>query len=288
MEASHWDLSHAGTPVYSGVDCTACGGVSPGSQQRGPVPSAAAASAHGGILLGPQPGYPDYSGVDLKKLHFLIEIVKHYWPVSNLSFISKIIEKHVNVQMIEHDEIYDLAEDFQSAYTKFCSTETAPLRVKNDLLTATDSKGAAILVLLDLSAAFDTIDHQLLISRLDHAYGKKDDALTWMKSYLTGHTQMVVINGNVSSTHVLEYGFSQGSVLEPKNFKRYSKPIGIIARKHRLGFHLYADDSQLYVTLSPKDTTDLHTTIERVQIVLRKCKSGCQQITSNVMVTKLR
>ena len=81
----------------------------------------------------------------LEKLHLLIEILKNYRPVSNLPFISKIIEKHVDVQMIAHDVTYNLAEDFQSAYTKFCSTETALLRVQSDLLTAIDTKGAAFL-----------------------------------------------------------------------------------------------------------------------------------------------
>ena len=94
-----------------------------------------------------------------------------------------------------------------------------------------------------------------------------------MKSYLTGCTQMAVINGKVSSPHVLEYGVPQGSVLGYKNFKRYSKPIGIITRKHRLGFYLYTDDSQLYVTFSPKHTTDIHTSIERIQ----NCVKGLQE-----------
>ena len=201
----------------------------------------------------------------LKKISLLIEILKNYRPVSGLPFISKILEKHVDGQMTTHDVDNDLAETFQSAYTKFSSTESALLRVQSDLLMAVDSKGAALLVLLDLSAAFDTIDHSVLLNRLEHAYGLKDVALAWMESYLTNRTQSVIINGVTSSPKTLVYGFPQGSVLGPKNFKRYSKPIGIIARKHGLSFHLYADDTQLYVTFSPKDQHDQLQAIKTLQ-----------------------
>jgi hypothetical protein len=201
----------------------------------------------------------------LKKMNLLIEPLKNYRPVSGLPFISKILEKHVDGQMTTHDVENNLAESFQSAYTQFSSTESALLRVQNDLLMAVDSKGAALLVLLDLSAAFDTIDHAVLLNRLEHAFGLKDTALTWMESYLTNRTQSVVINGVASSPKALMYGFPQGSVLGPKNFKRYSKPIGVIARKHGLLFHLYADDTQLYVTFSPKDLQDQLQAITTIQ-----------------------
>ena len=112
-----------------------------------------------------------YSTPLFKKLDLLIEILKNYRPVSNLPFISKIIEKHVDNQMTDHDVQYELSEDFQSAYSTFCSTETALLRVQNDLLMAVETKGAALLILLDLSAAFDTINHQILLECLQHAMG---------------------------------------------------------------------------------------------------------------------
>ena len=175
------------------------------------------------------------------------------------------MEKHVDGQMTQHDKTHDLAEMFQSAYTECCSTETALLRVQNDLLMSLDTKGAALLVLLDLSAAFDTIDHAILLQRLEHAHGLKDTALAWMKSYLSDRQQSVVINGTISAPKALEYGFPQGSVLGPRNWKRYSAPIGAIARKHNLSFHLYADDTQLYVTFSPKDKSDMEAAIAKVE-----------------------
>jgi predicted DNA binding CopG/RHH family protein len=178
----------------------------------------------------------------LKKLSLLVEFLKNYRPVSGLPFISKIMEKHFDGQMSIHDKTYDLADHFQSAYTEFCSTETALLRVQSDLLMAVDTKGAALLILLDLSAAFDTIDHEILLTRLEYAFGLKDQALAWMRSYLTDRQQCVVVNGAMSNPKALEFGFPQGSVLGPRNWKRYSAPIGVIARKHGLSFHLYADD----------------------------------------------
>ena len=99
----------------------------------------------------------------IKKLIFDCEIFKNYRPVSNLSFISKLIERIICVQLVDHLKENDLYEIFQSACRQLHSTETALLRVQNDILQAVDSEGGAILILLDLSAAFDTIDHQKLL-----------------------------------------------------------------------------------------------------------------------------
>ena len=103
----------------------------------------------------------------IKKIILDAEILKNYRPVSNLSFLSKLIERIVCVQLVNHLDKNGLYEVFQSAYRQLHSTETALLRVQNDILQAVDSRGGAILVLLDLSAAFDTIDHETLIRTLD-------------------------------------------------------------------------------------------------------------------------
>ena len=98
----------------------------------------------------------------IKKIILDAEIFKNYRPVSNLSFLSKLIERILCVQLVNHLDKNGLYEVFQSAYRQLHSTETALLRVQNDILQAVDSRGGAILVLLDLSAAFDTIDHENL------------------------------------------------------------------------------------------------------------------------------
>ena len=113
----------------------------------------------------------------IKKIILDVEILKNYRPISNLSFLSKLIERIVRVQLVNHLDKNGLYEVFQSAYRQLHSTETALLRVQNDILQAVDSRGSAILVLLDLSAAFDTIDHETLIRTLDAYCGIKGDSL---------------------------------------------------------------------------------------------------------------
>ena len=139
---------------------------------------------------------------------------------------------------------HDLNEKKQSAYRCYHSTETALLKVQNDLLVAMDKSCGVFLVLLDLSAAFDTIDHDILNKRLHDNLGLSGTALAWMNSYLRGRSQYVVINGTKSD---LQYGVPQGFVLGPIRFTIYTSPIGAIAKRHNLEIHLYADDTQIYI-----------------------------------------
>ena len=149
----------------------------------------------------------------IKKLILDCEIFKNYRPVSNLSFVSKLIERIVCMQLVDHRKENDLYEIFQSAYRQLHSTETALLRVQNAILQAVDSEGGAILVLLDLSAAFDTNDHQKLLDLLDYSFGIRGDALRWFKSYLQDRTQTVQIGSSTSEPVTLKYGVPQGPVL---------------------------------------------------------------------------
>ena len=103
-----------------------------------------------------------------------------------------------------------MLDPLQSAYSDKHSTETALIKVQNDILSALDAGSSAILLMLDLSAVFDTINHDILLSRLCNVYGITDDALDWFKSYLTGWIQRVVIEDAVSVDQ--ELGFPQGSV----------------------------------------------------------------------------
>ena len=114
-------------------------------------------------------------------------------PVSNLCFVSKLIELIVCFQLVDHLQENELYEIFRSAYRQLHSTETALLRVQNDILQAVDSEGGAIF-LLDVNAAFDTtIDHQKLRDLLDYWFGIRWDDLKWLKSYLEDRTQTVQI-----------------------------------------------------------------------------------------------
>ena len=92
--------------------------------------------------------------------------MKNYRPVTNLSFLSKIIEKVVSKQFLEHVNKYELLDSMQSAYREGHSVETALVKVKNDIELALDCKKGTLLVLLDGSAAFDTVDIRILLDRL--------------------------------------------------------------------------------------------------------------------------
>ena len=155
------------------------------------------------------------------------------------------------MQLVDHLKENDLYEIFQSAYRQLHSTETALLRVQNDILQAVDSEGGAILVPLNLSAAFDTIDHQKLLDLLDYSFGIRGDPLKWFKSYLQDRTQTVQIGSSTSEPVTLKYGVPQGSVLGPILFTMYTTPLGNVIRNHNLDFHFYADDTQLYISFNP-------------------------------------
>ena len=192
----------------------------------------------------------------IKKALLDPEVFKNFRPVSNLTYISKLIERVVADRLNTHLNQNGLHECMQSAYKEHHSTESALLKVQNDLLMAIDSDGGAILVLLDLSAAFDTIDHEILFRRL-FSLGIIGNALQWFKSYLTNRRQSVLINGVRSTTRDLPFGVPQGSVLGPILFTLYTSPLGDIARKYGLRFHLYADDTQLYITFRPMDSASI-------------------------------
>ena len=112
-------------------------------------------------------------------------------PISNLKVVSKLVEKVVATQLTDHVMKHHLDETFQSAYKNSHSTETALVRVQNDILCAIDNNESVILLLLDLSAAFDTVDHSILLSRLRDRFGVNGTAAAWFESYLTSRTQFV-------------------------------------------------------------------------------------------------
>ena len=117
-------------------------------------------------------------------------------------------------------------------------------------------------MLLDLSAAFDTIDHNALLHRLETYFSVTGDFLAWFNSYLKNRTQSVVIDDCVSQPSVLHYGVPQGSVLGPLLFCCYTAPLGDIIRRHDLSHHLYADDTQIYFSISPSSSSGATAKVE--------------------------
>jgi hypothetical protein len=184
----------------------------------------------------------------LKKLTLDNETFKHFRPVSNLAYISKLIERIVAVRLTNHMNENGLHEMLQSSYKNFFSTETVTLKVQNDILQAIDNQKCVALILLDLSAAFDTVDHEILLTRMETRLGITGNALQWFRSYLSDRTQAVSINGAKSQSQPLKYGVPQGSVLGPLLFLAYVLPLGDIIREDDVSFHFYADDTQLYIS----------------------------------------
>ena len=144
-------------------------------------------------------------------------------------------------------------EECQSAYQENLSTETALLKIKTDILDAIDKKEVMCLVMLDLSATFDTVNHHLLLNRLKYRVGLCDLALTWLKSYLTNRTQCVVIQNEDGYTAQLAkmpltQGIPQRLILRPILFNLFVAPLGELCRAKGVSFQGYADDTQNYLS----------------------------------------
>ena len=173
-------------------------------------------------------------------------------------------------QINTHINSSNTSNQYQSAYRKFNSTEMALLKIHNDILASIDASKVTGLTLLDLSAAFDTIDHTILLRRLDDWFGVTEKALDWFKSYLTGRCQRIKLGDCLSSKADLRFGVPQGSVLGPLLFTLYTTPLSSMICEHAIPHHLYADDSQLYVSFASEDSA---ATLNGLQLCLASVQS---------------
>ena len=180
--------------------------------------------------------------------------LKNYRPVSGLGFISKLVERVVASQLNDHVSLNGLENVRQSAYKLGHSTESALLSIKNDVHLAFAKGEATAVVLLDQSAAFDTIDHDTLLNSLSSWFGVSGVVLDWFKSYLSDRVQCIKIGSILSDAKKLLYGVPQGSVLGPILFSLYTTPLSKVIQNHPgISFQFYADDTQLYVHLTHKN-----------------------------------
>ena len=125
------------------------------------------------------------------------------------------------------------------------------MKVQNDIAEALDQKRVVVLVMLDLS--FDVIDLGIMLTHLQHSFGVTAEALDWMRSYFSGRTQCVSVGPATSFNAHLCCGVPQGSVLGPKVYYIYTKPVGDIVKTHNLRYHCYADDTQIYLSIKPNE-----------------------------------
>ncbi len=193
-----------------------------------------------------------------------------YRPISNLNTISKIIERLVLTRIIAHVSSSPSVDCLQSAYRRFHSTETALLKVTDDIYKAFNDGQSLLLVALDMSAAFDCINHGTLLNRLQHTFGVSGKAFDWFRSYLHRRTAFVKFNSSSSSCNDLAAGVPQGSSLGPVLFSLYIAPLAELIKSLGVHYHQYADDTQLYIAISKNNKdTELET--------LQQCTSGVQQ-----------
>lgn len=214
----------------------------------------------------------------LKKINLKL-IIDNYRPVSNLPFISKISEKAALNQFIPYCNLNKLIPDYQSAYRQFYSTETALLRIVNDFLCSMESQMVTAFIAIDLSAAFDTVDHCILSNVLQKNFGVKGNALEWFQSYLSSRTFKVCVNDSQSTACNISCSVPQGSCAGPVLYTVYASTLGDVIQDESTYIIGYADDHGIYSAFSPKhpageehNTEKLQETIDNIRNWMNKNK----------------
>ena len=178
---------------------------------------------------------------------------KNYRPISNLSFLSKIVEKAAQVQLQKHFDEQSLLPNYESAYRQHHSTETTVLNMC-DILKNMETQKYTSIMCLDLSVAFDTVNHKILLGILKGYFGISDHALAWISSYLSKRKFLVQIGQQVSNTIELDYSVPQGSILGPILFNYYASTLmEIIPASNESFLSGYADDHAVIHSFSPNN-----------------------------------
>ena len=176
---------------------------------------------------------------------------KNYRPVSNIPFLSKVIEKAALLSFNEQFNQSNSFLYFNSAYKPDFSTETLLTKITSDILINMDNKKLTLLVLIDLSAAFDTVDHLKLVKIIKHKFNVNEVCLSWLKSYISERKQKIKINQSFSEDFSLNYGVPQGSCLGPVIFIAYISYLYEFTANCKPSFGAFADDHQMHIAFKP-------------------------------------
>ena len=182
------------------------------------------------------------------------------------------MERVVVSRFDKHVETQHLLPDRQSAYRATYSTETAVIAVHDSIVRTIDSGNVCALVLLDLSSAFDTVDHETLMHVLQQRFGVKGPALTWFGLYLCDRTQAFYHNTQQSGPYRVDCSVPQGSVLDQRSFIAYKEELAVLIDSYQLGQHLYADDAQL---MKRTCINNVATTIQTLQQCIEAIHQWC-------------
>ena len=193
----------------------------------------------------------------------------NYRPVNNLPFLSKVVEKCMLAQLKLHLRDEHLLPDYISAYRESHSCETTLLKLSNDILINMDQRNISPLMALDLSAAFDTVDHEVLIDVLQKRFGITDVALEWFKSYLSNRKITVQIDNCFSDELDLPFSVPQGSCAGPVLFNMYASTLLDYIRRNTTGEQVtmlaYADDHSCFNSFKAGDITDEKNCIKSLE-----------------------
>ena len=220
----------------------------------------------------------DYTTVEKPSLDH--NVASSYRPISNLPVSSKLSERLVLNRVMSYLNNSNLLPNHQSAYRRHHSTETAVTKVYLDILGAADDGKLSLLILLDLSAAFDLVDHSILLKRLESTYGFDGLTLEWFKNYLSDRSFNVRRSGTKSEFVDSSVGVPQGSVFGPLLFSLYTGDLERIVLKYKLGFHQYADDTQIYGHCNNEGTEEFADKSECVDEIASWMGAICLKLNS--------
>lgn len=202
----------------------------------------------------------------LKKQGSDADNLANYHPIALIPLFTKTMEKIVTSQLQEHVIITHCLDVLHSSFGVGHSTGLAMATLWDNVLVAADNGSPSVLVLLDFSVTFDTVDHDILIQRLKEVAGATTPALKWFKSFVEGHSQCVRM-GPQRSARRAKFGDTTGVPIVPVLFNMYLKQLLGVVRQSGIKFHSYANDTNLYIELP-------HQTNSAVCVLNRATNSG--------------